>query len=363
MNSAAPYLAIDRLTVGYGATPVLTDVSLGVAKGELLALLGSSGCGKSTLLRAVAGLTPPSSGTITIAGRDVTRLPPEAHNTAMVFQSYALWPHMTVTQNIGYGLKLRGWPRDRIDARIGEMLKLLHLEGFGARRATDLSGGQRQRVALGRALAIDPDVLLLDEPMSNLDAQIRLELRHELRALQQRVGITAVYVTHDREEAMALADRMAVLDAGHVVQYGTPEELYRAPANPFVARFMGADNAIELEVAQGSFTVVGDSARFHAPLPASIVSTHARAIAHFRSDAARIDVGAPAHGSAALPGTIASRSYLGNRWRYAVRTGAQQIWVDDPSRHEVGAAVHVIVPADAWHVYPKTETQPRGDHA
>jgi ABC-type Fe3+/spermidine/putrescine transport system ATPase subunit len=243
------------------------------------------------------------------------------------------------------------------------MLKLLHLDTFGHRRATDLSGGQRQRVALGRALAIDPEVLLLDEPMSNLDAQIRLELRHELRALQQRVGITAVYVTHDREEAMALADRMAVLDAGHVVQYGTPEELYRTPGSPFVARFMGADNAIELEVAQGGFTVVGDSARFDAPLPATIAARHARAIAHFRSDAARISVGAPAHGTAALPGRIASRSYLGNRWRYAVRTGAQQIWVDDPSRHEVGASVHVIVPADAWHVYPKGETQPRGEHA
>ena len=358
-----PYLSIESLTVGYGGMPVLTDVSIGVAKGELLALLGSSGCGKSTLLRAVAGLTRPSSGTITIAGRDVTRLAPEAHNTAMVFQSYALWPHMTVNQNVGYGLKLRGWPRARIEARVGEMLKLLHLEAFGARKATELSGGQRQRVALGRALAIDPDVLLLDEPMSNLDAQIRLELRHELRALQQRVGITAVYVTHDREEALALADRMAVLDAGNVVQYGTPEELYRAPVNPFVARFMGADNAIELEVAQGGFTVVGDDAHFRAPLPEAIASNYARAIAHFRSDAARIDIGAPAHGAAALPGRIASRSYLGNRWRYGVRTGAQQIWVDDPSRHEVGASVHVIVPADAWHVYPKTETQPRGEHA
>jgi ABC-type Fe3+/spermidine/putrescine transport system ATPase subunit len=359
---SAPYLSIERLTVGYGnGVPVLTGVSLAVAKGELLALLGSSGCGKSTLLRAIAGLTPPQAGTISIDGRDVTHLPPEAHNTAMVFQSYALWPHMTVAQNIGYGLKLRGWPRNRIDARIAEMLRMLHLEGFGTRRATDLSGGQRQRVALGRALAIEPDVLLLDEPMSNLDAQIRLELRHELRALQQRIGITAVYVTHDREEAMALADHMAVLDAGHVVQYGTPEELYREPASPFVARFMGADNAIELQGANGAFTVLGDDR--HVAVPQAIASSHARAIAHFRSDAARIHVGVPSPGSAALPGTIASRSYLGNRWRYAVRTGAQQIWVDDPGRHEVGAVVHVVVPADAWHVYPKTETQPGGGHA
>jgi ABC-type Fe3+/spermidine/putrescine transport system ATPase subunit len=154
-----------------------------------------------------------------------------------------------------------------------------------------------------------------------------------------------------------------VLDGGHVVQYGTPEELYRSPANPFVARFMGADNAIELEVSQGALTVVGDDAAFRAPVPEAIASNHSRAIAHFRSDAARIDVAVPAHGTAALPGKIASRSYLGNRWRYGVRTGAQQIWVDDPSRHEIGASVHVIVPADAWHVYPKTEMQPRGEHA
>src|SRR5215468_11623970 len=215
----------------------------------MIALLGSSGCGKTTLLRAIAGFVLPDSGTIRVDGQDITRLPPEARGTAMMFQSYALWPHMKVSDNIAYGLRMRGWKKDAIATRVEEMLKLLQLEGFGPRPVTQLSGGQRQRVALGRALAVSPHLLLLDEPMSNLDYKVRLELRHELRALQQRIGITAVYVTHDREEAMALADRMAVLDAGRVVQYGTPEELYRAPANPFVARFMGADNAIDLEIA------------------------------------------------------------------------------------------------------------------
>ena len=164
----------------------------------------------------------------------------------MMFQSYALWPHMNVAENIGYGLRMRGWKKDAIAKRVDEMLDLLQLEGFGPRPVTQLSGGQRQRVALGRALAVDPQLLLLDEPMSNLDYKVRIELRHELRALQRRIGITAVYVTHDREEALTLADRIAVLDAGRVAQYGTPEEIFHRPASAFVAGFMGADNALTM---------------------------------------------------------------------------------------------------------------------
>ncbi len=208
------YLSIENLSVSYGATRVLDGVSLDVARGEMIALLGSSGCGKTTLLRSIAGFIHPDSGTIRVDGVDITGLPPEKRNTAMMFQSYALWPHMTVAANIGYGLVMRGWKNQAIAARVEEMLKLLQLDGFGPRPVTQLSGGQRQRVALGRALAVDPTLLLLDEPMSNLDYKVRLELRHELRALQKRVGITSVYVTHDREEALTLADRIAVIDAG-----------------------------------------------------------------------------------------------------------------------------------------------------
>jgi ABC-type Fe3+/spermidine/putrescine transport system ATPase subunit len=227
-NTRASYLSIEQLSVAYGDTRVLDRVSLEVERGEMIALLGSSGCGKTTLLRAVAGFVPPQSGSIRIDGRDIAALPPERRGTAMMFQSYALWPHMTVAANIGYGLRMRGWKKEAIAARIDEMLSLLQLEGFAPRSVTQLSGGQRQRVALARALAVNPALLLLDEPMSNLDYRVRLDLRHELRALQKRIGITAIYVTHDREEALTLADRIAVIDAGHVAQYGTPQDVFHA---------------------------------------------------------------------------------------------------------------------------------------
>ena len=241
-----PYLSIESVSVAYGGTRVLDRVSLGVERGEMIALLGSSGCGKTTLLRSIAGFVTPTEGTIRVGGQDITHLPPEKRETAMMFQSYALWPHMSVAGNIGYGLRMRGRKAPDIAARVAEMLKLLQLEGFTDRPVTQLSGGQRQRVALGRALAVDPHLLLLDEPMSNLDYKVRLELRHELRALQRRIGITAVYVTHDREEALTLADRIAVIDAGRIVQVGPPEEIFHRPESAFVAGFMGADNALDL---------------------------------------------------------------------------------------------------------------------
>src|SRR4029450_12532840 len=269
------YLSIENLCVSYDGNRVLDHVTLDVERGEMIALLGSSGCGKTTLLRAIAGFIRPESGSIRVDGKDIAPLPPEKRNTAMMFQSYALWPHMTVAANIGYGLVMRGTRKDAIAARVQEMLKLLQLEGFGPRPVTQLSGGQRQRVALGRALAVDPSLLLLDEPMSNLDYKVRLELRHELRALQQRVGITSVYVTHDREEALTLADRIAVIDAGRVEQVGTPEEIFMRPSSPFVAGFMGADNALDLIRTAGG------------ALAAAVAGTPAaeRLGAHFRSGA------------------------------------------------------------------------------
>src|SRR4029453_7398300 len=240
------YLAIENLSVSYGASRVLDHVTLDVESGEMIALLGSSGCGKTTLLRAIAGFIRPESGSIRVDGKDIAPLPPEKRNTAMMFQSYALWPHMSVAANIGYGLVMRGWKKDAIAGRVAEMLKLLQLDAFGPRPVTQLSGGHRQRVALGRALAVDPTLLLLEEPMSNLDYKVRIELRHELRALQKRVGITAVYVTHDREAALTLGARIAVIDAGRVVQFGTTEEIFQRPTSAFVAGFMGADNALDV---------------------------------------------------------------------------------------------------------------------
>jgi len=330
--ASAPYLHADSVSVSYGAVRVLDRVSLTVAKGELVALLGSSGCGKTTLLRSIAGFVTPDEGRIVVDGRDITHLPPEARGTAMMFQSYALWPHMNVAANIGYGLRMRGQSRDAIAKRVGEMLKLLQLEGYGERSIGALSGGQKQRVALGRALAVDPSVLLLDEPMSNLDYRVRLELRHELRALQKRVGITAIYVTHDREEALTLADRIAVIDAGRIAQVGAPDEVFHQPASPFVAGFMGADNSLAVVPRDGGWISAAGA-------------TAGATRAHFRGDRARlIDDGAAAEaGALVLDGVVAQRVYLGNAYRYRIRAGNDEVWVEDAeSRHE-GTPVRVAV--------------------
>jgi ABC-type Fe3+/spermidine/putrescine transport system ATPase subunit len=339
-----PYLAIENLSVAYGGQRVLDHVSLGVERGEMTALLGSSGCGKTTLLRSIAGFVIPESGTIRVDGQDITRLPPEARGTAMMFQSYALWPHMTVADNIAYGLRMRGWKKDAIATRVGEMLKLLQLEGFGPRGVTQLSGGQRQRVALGRALAVNPHLLLLDEPMSNLDYKVRLELRHELRALQQRIGITAVYVTHDREEALTLADRIAVIDAGRIVQTGTPEEIFHRPSSSFVAGFMGADNALDLmKTADGALVAASGSA------------TGARLRGHFRSDAARLAPSGTARGGPdlVLQGVVQQSIYVGQGYRYRVRTDGAEIWVHAPERVAEGEAACVVVPREALLLFPQ----------
>jgi ABC-type Fe3+/spermidine/putrescine transport system ATPase subunit len=342
-----PYLSIEALTVSYGATRVLDHVSLDVGRGEMIALLGSSGCGKTTLLRAIAGFVVPESGAIRVEGRDIGSLPPERRGTAMMFQSYALWPHMTVAANIGYGLRMRGWKKDAIAARVDEMLALLQLDGFGPRSVTQLSGGQRQRVALGRALAVNPSLLLLDEPMSNLDYKVRLELRHELRALQQRIGITAVYVTHDREEALTLADRIAVIDAGRVVQFGTPEVVFHQPSSAFVAGFMGADNGLDLfERADGTL-VAGDGAG------------GGRAVrVHFRGDAARLVPAAepPPADALLLPGVVAQAFYIGQGYRYRVRAGGTEVWVHAPERMDEGTSAQVAVPRAALMLFPRDST-------
>jgi ABC-type Fe3+/spermidine/putrescine transport system ATPase subunit len=354
-----PYLSIEALTVSYGTTRVLDQVSLSVQRGEMIALLGSSGCGKTTLLRSIAGFVIPDSGAIRVDGRDITRLPPEARATAMMFQSYALWPHMSVADNIGYGLRMRNWKKDAIAARVAEMLKLLQLEGFGPRPVTQLSGGQRQRVALGRALAVDPHLLLLDEPMSNLDYKVRLELRHELRALQQRIGITAVYVTHDREEALTLADRIAVIDAGRIVQIGAPEEIFHRPTSAFVAGFMGADNSLDVSRGgDGTLQAVGLE-----------TTPDQRIRVHFRSDSARLApaaasapgsatsaagsvMNASALGDLVLTGVVAQSVYVGQGYRYRVRTDDADIWVHASERVAEGTPTRVVVPRDALLLFP-----------
>src|SRR6185503_8537425 len=313
----------------------------------MIALLGSSGCGKTTLLRAIAGFVRPESGTIRVGGKEITHLAPEARGTAMMFQSYALWPHMNVADNIAYGLRMRSWTKPAIAGRVAEMLKLLQLDGFGPRPVTQLSGGQRQRVALGRALAIDPQLLLLDEPMSNLDYKVRLELRHELRALQQRIGITAVYVTHDREEALTLADRIAVIDAGRIIQCGAPEEVFHRPSTAFVAGFMGADNGLDLvERADGTLT-------------AATAQEKGRAVrAHFRGDAATLVPAAAATpaDTLLLPGVVAQAFYVGQGYRYRVRTGGTEVWVHAPDRMDEGTSACIAIPRAALMLFPREST-------
>jgi putative spermidine/putrescine transport system ATP-binding protein len=366
---AGETLIVDRVEVAYGATPVLRSIGLEVASGEFVALLGSSGCGKTTLLRAISGFVRVQAGRILVADRDITALPPERRGMAMVFQSYALWPHMTVAQNVAYGLRLRGMLRADRRTRVAEVLDLLGLAGLGERTIAQLSGGQRQRVALGRALAVNPGILLLDEPLSNLDARIRQSVRHEIKALQQQIGITAIHVTHDREEAMVLADRIAIMEGGRIVQLGAPEEVYNRPASPFVAAFMGADNVVRLEVTgcERGVTVTGDGATEGGWLPAGerqgdggahlAPGLEGAALAHFRSIAARLlrDDEAPPH-SLVLRGRVDQSSYPGGFYRYAVKVGDQTLMVDDPARIGIGEPVAVCLPAESLHLYPVGET-------
>ncbi|MCC7276672.1 MAG: ABC transporter ATP-binding protein [Alphaproteobacteria bacterium] len=249
------FLAVDDLVIAYGPVTAVDRVSFAVRRGEHVTLLGPSGCGKTTTLRAVAGLETPRSGRIAIDGTAVfdgaagRNLPPERRGLSMVFQSYAIWPHMTVFDNVAFGFRARGVARAASRAPVERALAMVDLAAYAERPATRLSGGQQQRVALARAIAFDPKVILLDEPLSNLDAQLRISMRTELKDLQKRLGFTSIYVTHDQEEAFALSDRIIVMRAGIIEQQGTPEEIHAAPRTRFVANFLGVKNILDAEVA------------------------------------------------------------------------------------------------------------------
>jgi multiple sugar transport system ATP-binding protein len=249
-----PALSIEALGKSYGQVHVLKDISAAIAPGEFLVLVGPSGCGKSTLLNCIAGLEETSAGRIMINGRDVTALPPRERDIAMVFQSYALYPTMSVAENIAFGMKVRRLPKAEIDAKVAEVARLLQIDHLLDRRPSQLSGGQRQRVAMGRALVREPALFLFDEPLSNLDAKLRVEMRAEIKRLHQTTHASIVYVTHDQIEAMTLATRIVVLRDGTVQQVGTPDEIYNRPANTFVADFMGVPpmNLVEAEVGPGT---------------------------------------------------------------------------------------------------------------
>jgi sn-glycerol 3-phosphate transport system ATP-binding protein len=233
-------LDITNVTKSFGTTHVLHGIDLAIADREMVVIVGASGCGKSTLLRIVAGLEFPSTGTVRIGGLDVTRLEPKDRDIAMVFQNYALYPHMSVFENMAYGLKIRGLPKDQIKARVEQSAKMLGLSDLLARRPRQLSGGQRQRVAMGRAVVREPKLFLFDEPLSNLDAKLRVQMRAEIKRLQQRLGVTSLYVTHDQVEAMTLGDRLVVMHEGRAAQVGTPMQIWSSPSDTYVAGFIGA---------------------------------------------------------------------------------------------------------------------------
>lgn len=248
---------VQRYKKRTGDRPTLDGISLEIREGEFLAVLGPSGCGKTTLLKAIAGLVPVESGVIRIDGRPVEKLPPQGRNAAMIFQNYALFPHMSVRENIAYGLRIRKEPAGVLKEKTDRILSLIKMEAFADRAVTDLSGGQQQRVAIGRAMVVEPAVLLFDEPLSNLDENLRVAMRSEIKKIVKEVNITSVYVTHDQNEAMAMADRIVIMREGRIDQISTPDELYYRPGNEYVARFIGHRNLFDIRMEAGTFTLLG----------------------------------------------------------------------------------------------------------
>ena len=343
-------LDIDRLVKRYGDFFAVKDVSLSVADGEFLVLLGPSGCGKTTTLRMVAGFIEPTAGEVKLGCSNVTVRPPWNRNAGMVFQSYALFPHLTVAQNVAFGLEMRKLPKAEVDKRVEEALALVRLAGFGARLPRQLSGGQQQRVALARALAIRPDVLLLDEPLSNLDAKLRQEVRVEIRELQKQLGLTTVMVTHDQEEALTMADRLVVMNEGTVHQVGTQRDLYERPADRFVAGFVGRTNFVSGAVANGRFRTEGGLVLAIAEAAAG------KAALSLRPERLEIGPGPLAGLDNDLPGTVEFVSYLGAQIDIHVRLSpTDRLVVQIANRGgfapEIGQQVHIGWQASAGQVF------------
>jgi ABC-type Fe3+/spermidine/putrescine transport system ATPase subunit len=310
-------LELDGLTTRFAGGGVIGPVSLALRRGELLSLLGPSGCGKTTVLRMLAGFVPPTAGTIRVRGVDVTHVRPHRRGIALVFQNFALFPHLTVFDNIAFGPRRRGVAREEVARRAERLIGQMRLDGLAERRPDALSGGQQQRVAIARALAIEPAIVLLDEPFSSLDAQLRESTRFELRALQQQIGFTAILVTHDQSEALSVSDRVAIMRAGRLEQVGTPPEVYHAPASEFVAGFVGRANDI----------------------PGGIVRPEAISI---------VAAGTPG----ALAGTVTAAAFLGAGSEIVVRTeGGQALMVaadgQAPLRHPPGSAIWITWPPEA----------------
>ena len=319
-------IRIENLTKRFGDTIALHSLNLSVGAGEIFFLLGPSGCGKTTLLRSIAGFYPPEQGRILFGEEDVTGLPPHERNTGMMFQSYALWPHMTVAQNVAFGLEERRVPRNAIEQRVAAALDSVKMGSYAARRIHQLSGGQQQRVALARAMVIRPRCLLLDEPLSNLDTKLRIEMRGEIRRICKEAGLTAIYVTHDQKEALSVGDRIAVMESGHIRQSGAPAEVYRQPASRFVADFMGETNFISGTVSG----IASDTVAVRTRLGDFTATAHGwqpqvaqKIVLSVRPETLRLSTTAAPVNS--IAGSIRERVYLGEMAQYRFAVGAQTL--------------------------------------
>ncbi|QRM44378.1 ABC transporter ATP-binding protein [Rhizobium sp. BG4] len=328
------YLQLDKLTLAYGDTVAVKDLDLTIEKGELVALLGPSGCGKTTTMRSIAGLLTPASGRINLDGTDITRVSANKRNVGLVFQSYALFPHLTVYENVAFGLRLKGVSGQDLDKRVTSGLKSVGLSSFAGRKPAELSGGQQQRVALARSMVMEPKVLLLDEPLSNLDARLRLEMRAELQRVQKETGVTMIFVTHDQVEALALADRIVVMLNGGIEQIGTPEDIYNRPVSAFVADFVGFENVFKLE--GGKLATPNGPVDLPAPAPqAAGLAWRPRTVIL---------------GSGPFQGTVRGTSYAGNTREYLLDTplGPIKAEVDAGlAAHAIGTALSFDLPLAA----------------
>ncbi|HVX80897.1 MAG: ABC transporter ATP-binding protein [Devosia sp.] len=324
---AEEFLRIDKLLKAFNGNAVVKGVDLSFNRGEFVTLLGPSGCGKTTILRMIAGFERPTSGTILVEGKDITPLQPNQRKIGMVFQAYALFPNMNVEDNVGFGLKIAGMPVAERRARVEEMLKLIGLPGYNKRYPFEMSGGQQQRVALARALAPKPRMLLLDEPLSALDAKIRVSLRQEIRAIQRELGITTIFVTHDQEEALSISDRIVVMSAGNVEQFGTPFEVYNRPATRFVASFVGTLNTLNarvLDVSQRAVSVDGQTIRLPALPPGA--AADAPIALTMRPEA--VSLGKPNGQDVVFSGRVSEVSFLGSVIRLKVDLGSNSLSLD-----------------------------------
>lgn len=341
-----PVVELRDISKVFGSKTVIDEVNLVIPEKSFVTFLGPSGCGKTTLLRMIAGFYEPDAGEILIKGRRVDRVPPYGRNTAMVFQEYALFPHLTVFKNVAYGLEVQKMPKGEIRQKVAEALAMMQLTGLEDRYPNQMSGGQQQRVAVARALVMNPDALLLDEPLSNLDAKLREDVRLELRLIQKQLELTAIYVTHDQQEALSMSDMVVVMDKGKIQQTGHPRDIYFRPASRFVADFIGTTNLVDIDAASGR-PLYMDSV-----LPVAIPTGASRISASIRPESIRLE-DAPCEGCFVLPVKIRYSQFLGEKIRYIAEDADGKDWIVDkydPGDTDKTGETYLIVPPPAIHV-------------